>query len=196
MASMYTYGQARSSHPIQQIATLNALLWSYRSQNTSSLSHPQRRLQKHPLSYRDSPSCWFLMKCIWFPLYQPGDSAYSIGNHDWQLCCTHCWYCHTLPSYQLLANQATSDCIGFAAGLKWLQREGYDIVDTCAKNKLPLNKLKISYDSYNQKLYNLTLQFHVPSELGRKLPGLPVLYDECGMIYVCTPDINKEKFNI
>ncbi|PBK68972.1 hypothetical protein ARMSODRAFT_1038406 [Armillaria solidipes] len=83
------------------------------------------------------------------------------------------------------------DCTGSAAaGLKWLRREGYGIGDTYAKNELPLDKLKISYD---QKLHYSTLQFHVPSGLGRKLPGLPVPYDECGMIYVFIPDINKEK---
>ncbi|KAK0442353.1 hypothetical protein EV421DRAFT_1736217 [Armillaria borealis] len=32
-----------------------------------------------------------------------------------------------------------------------------------------------------------------PPELGRKLPELPVPYDECGMIYIFIPDINKEK---
>ncbi len=57
------------------------------------------------------------------------------------------------------------------------------------KNELPLDKLKISYD---QKLHYSTLQFHVPPELGRKLPGLPAPYDECGMIYVFIPDIKKE----
>ncbi|SJL13850.1 uncharacterized protein ARMOST_17299 [Armillaria ostoyae] len=82
------------------------------------------------------------------------------------------------------------DCTGSAAaGLKWLRREGYGVGDTYAKNELPLDKLKISYD---QKLHYSTLQFHVPPELGRKLPGLPVPYDECGMIYVFIPDINKE----
>ncbi|PBK99981.1 hypothetical protein ARMGADRAFT_1074807 [Armillaria gallica] len=82
------------------------------------------------------------------------------------------------------------DCTGSAAaGLKWLRREGYGVGDTYAKNELPLDELKISYD---QKLHYSTLQFHVPPELGRKLPGLPVPYDECGMIYVFIPDINKE----
>ncbi|KAK0188421.1 hypothetical protein F5146DRAFT_982989 [Armillaria mellea] len=76
-----------------------------------------------------------------------------------------------------------------AAGLKWLRREGYGIGGTYAKNELPLDKLKISYD---QKLHYSTLQFHVPPELGRKLPGLPVPYEECGMIYVFIPDTNKE----
>ncbi|PBK99973.1 hypothetical protein ARMGADRAFT_1074800 [Armillaria gallica] len=83
------------------------------------------------------------------------------------------------------------DCTGSAAtGLRWLRREGYGIGDTYAKNELPLHKLKISYD---QKLHYSTLQFHVPPELGRKLPGLPVPYDECGMIYVFIPDISKER---
>ncbi|PBK60674.1 hypothetical protein ARMSODRAFT_897726 [Armillaria solidipes] len=82
------------------------------------------------------------------------------------------------------------DCTGSpAAGLKWLRREGYGIGDTYAKNELSLDKLKISYD---QKLHYSTLQFHVPPELGRKLPGLPVPYDECGMIYIFIPDPNKE----
>ncbi|KAK0215858.1 hypothetical protein EDD85DRAFT_996317 [Armillaria nabsnona] len=61
------------------------------------------------------------------------------------------------------------DCTGSAAAsLKWLRREGYG------------------------KLHYSTLQFYVPPELGRRLPGLPVPYDECGMIYVFIPDINKE----
>ncbi|KAK0466728.1 uncharacterized protein EV420DRAFT_644207 [Desarmillaria tabescens] len=57
------------------------------------------------------------------------------------------------------------------------------------KNQLPLDKLKISYE---QKLHYSTLQLRAPPELGRKLPGLPVPYDECGMIYVFIPDPNKE----
>ncbi|KAK0215034.1 hypothetical protein IW262DRAFT_1404470 [Armillaria fumosa] len=82
------------------------------------------------------------------------------------------------------------DCTGSAAaGLKWLRREGYGVGDTYAKNELPLDKLKISYD---QKIHYSTLQFHVPPKLGRKLPGLTVPYDECGMIYVFIPDSNKE----
>ncbi|KAK0501783.1 hypothetical protein EDD18DRAFT_1317898 [Armillaria luteobubalina] len=82
------------------------------------------------------------------------------------------------------------DCTGpAAAGFKWLRREGYGVGDTYANNELPLDKLKISYD---QKLHYSTLQFHVPTELGRRLPGLPVPYDECGMIYVFIPDTNKE----
>ncbi|KAK0489401.1 hypothetical protein IW261DRAFT_1390954 [Armillaria novae-zelandiae] len=82
------------------------------------------------------------------------------------------------------------DCTGSAAaGLKWLRREGYGVNNTYARNELPLDKLKISYD---QKLHYSSLQFHVPPELGRKLPGLPVPYDECGMIYVFIPDTDKE----
>ncbi|KAK0501773.1 hypothetical protein EDD18DRAFT_1347844 [Armillaria luteobubalina] len=82
------------------------------------------------------------------------------------------------------------DCTGSAsAGLKWLRREGYGVGDTYAKNELPLDKLKISYD---QKVHYSTLQFHVPPELGRKLPGLPIPYDECGLIYVFVPDSNKD----
>ncbi|KAK0188411.1 hypothetical protein F5146DRAFT_1055132 [Armillaria mellea] len=76
---------------------------------------------------------------------------------------------------------ACTHCTGpAAAGIKRLRRKGYGIGDTYAKNELPLDKLKISYD---QKLYCSTLQFP---------PGLPVPYDECGMIYILIPDTNKE----
>ncbi|KAK0501771.1 hypothetical protein EDD18DRAFT_1431988 [Armillaria luteobubalina] len=82
------------------------------------------------------------------------------------------------------------DCTGpVAAGLKWLRREGYGVGNTYAKNELPLDRLKISYD---QKLHYSTLLLHIPPELGRKLPGFPGPYDECGMIYAFIPDTNEE----
>lgn len=82
------------------------------------------------------------------------------------------------------------DCTGSTtAGLKWLQREGYGFADTYSKIQRPLDGLKIAYD---QKLRYSTLQFCVPPELGRKLPGLPVPYDECGVIYCLIADPEKE----
>ncbi|KAK0486200.1 hypothetical protein IW261DRAFT_1549089 [Armillaria novae-zelandiae] len=82
------------------------------------------------------------------------------------------------------------DCTGpAAAGIKWLGREGYGFADKYTKNQLPLDKLKISYD---QKLHYSTLQFCVPPELGRRLPGLPVPYDECGVIYCLFTDSAKD----
>ncbi|KAK0226312.1 hypothetical protein IW262DRAFT_757969 [Armillaria fumosa] len=82
------------------------------------------------------------------------------------------------------------DCTGpAAASIKWLGREGYGFADKYNKNELPLDKLKISYD---QKLHYSTLQFSVPPELGRRLPGLPVPYDECGVIYCLFTDSTKD----
>ncbi|KAK0188408.1 hypothetical protein F5146DRAFT_1055127 [Armillaria mellea] len=82
------------------------------------------------------------------------------------------------------------DCTGSTtAGLKWLQREGYGFSDTYSKIQRPLDGLKIAYD---QKLRYSTLQFCVPPELGRRLPGLPVPYDECGVIYCLIADPEKE----
>ncbi|KAK0215855.1 hypothetical protein EDD85DRAFT_443784 [Armillaria nabsnona] len=82
------------------------------------------------------------------------------------------------------------DCTGSTtAGLKWLQREGYGFADTYSKIQRPLGGLKIAYD---QKLRYSTLQFSVPPELGRRLPGLPVPYDECGVIYCLIADPEKE----
>ncbi|SJK97911.1 uncharacterized protein ARMOST_01167 [Armillaria ostoyae] len=82
------------------------------------------------------------------------------------------------------------DCTGpAAAGIKWLGREGYGFVDKYTKNQLSLDKLKITYD---QKLHYSTLQFRVPPELGRRLLGLPVLYDECGVIYCLFTDSAKD----
>ncbi len=79
----------------------------------------------------------------------------------------------------------SSDCTGpAAAGLKWLRREGYGFADRYTSNQLPLDELRIAYD---QKLHYSTLQFHVPPELGRKLPGLPYPYDDCGPIYCNSP---------
>lgn len=86
------------------------------------------------------------------------------------------------------------DCTGpAAAGLKWLQREGYGFADTYKKNQLPLDQLRIAYD---QKLQYSTLQFHVPPELGRKIPGLPLPYEECGAIYCLTTDPDKDHRNV
>ncbi|KAK0212464.1 hypothetical protein DFS33DRAFT_1269259 [Desarmillaria ectypa] len=70
-----------------------------------------------------------------------------------------------------------------------LGREGYGFADRYTKNQLPLDKLKITYD---QKLHCSTLQFRVPPELRRRLPGLPVPYDECGMIYCLFTDSAKD----
>ncbi|KAK0197957.1 hypothetical protein F5146DRAFT_1017606 [Armillaria mellea] len=82
------------------------------------------------------------------------------------------------------------DCTGpAAAGMKWLRREGYGFADRYGPNQLPLDELKIAYD---QKLHYSTLQFRVPPELGRKLPGLPYSFDECGVIYCNSPDPKKE----
>ncbi|PBK82809.1 hypothetical protein ARMGADRAFT_686101 [Armillaria gallica] len=82
------------------------------------------------------------------------------------------------------------DCTGpTAAGIKWLGREGYGFADKYTKSQLPLDKLKITYD---QKLHYSTLQFRVPPELGRRLPGLPVSYDECGVIYCLFTDSTKD----
>ncbi|KAK0489409.1 hypothetical protein IW261DRAFT_1641693 [Armillaria novae-zelandiae] len=82
------------------------------------------------------------------------------------------------------------DCTGSTtAGLKWLQREGYGFADTYSKIQRPLDGLKIAYD---QKLRYSTLQFCVPPELGRRLPGLPVPYDECGVIYCLIADPEKD----
>ncbi len=89
-----------------------------------------------------------------------------------------------------LLNGATLDCTGSTtAGLKWLQREGYGFADTYSKIQRPLDGLKVAYD---QKLRYSTLQFSVPPELGRNLPGLPVPYDECGVIYCLIADPEKE----
>ncbi|PBK69033.1 hypothetical protein ARMSODRAFT_172347 [Armillaria solidipes] len=86
------------------------------------------------------------------------------------------------------------DCTGpAAAGLKWLRREGYGFADTYTKNQLHLDQLRIAYD---QKLQYSTLQFHVPPELGRKIPGLPLPYDECGYIYCLSTDPDKDHRNV
>ncbi|KAK0466769.1 uncharacterized protein EV420DRAFT_1474205 [Desarmillaria tabescens] len=86
------------------------------------------------------------------------------------------------------------DCTGpAAAGLKWLRREGYGFVDTYTKNQLPLDQLRIAYD---QKLQYSTLKFHVPPELGRKIPGLSLPYDECGYIYCLSTDPDKDHRNV
>ncbi|KAK0195803.1 hypothetical protein F5146DRAFT_997316 [Armillaria mellea] len=42
------------------------------------------------------------------------------------------------------------------------------------------------------RLHYSTLQFCVPPELGRRLPGLPVPYDECGVIYCLFTDSAKD----
>ncbi|KAG7444005.1 uncharacterized protein BT62DRAFT_952936 [Guyanagaster necrorhizus] len=86
------------------------------------------------------------------------------------------------------------DCTGPAAsGLKWLRREGYGFADEYARNQLSLDQLKVTYD---QKLHYSTLQFRVPPELGRKLPGLPVSWDECGWIYCLSTDPDQDSRNI
>ncbi|KAK0215876.1 hypothetical protein EDD85DRAFT_444658 [Armillaria nabsnona] len=82
------------------------------------------------------------------------------------------------------------DCTGAAAaGMKWLRREGYGFADRYGRNQLPLDELKIAYD---QKLHYTTLQFRITPELGRKLPGLPVPYDECWGIYNNLADSRTE----
>ncbi|KAK0474602.1 hypothetical protein IW261DRAFT_1341501, partial [Armillaria novae-zelandiae] len=82
------------------------------------------------------------------------------------------------------------DCTGAAAaGMKWLRHEGYGFADGYGRNQLPLDELKIAYD---QKLHYATLQFRITPELGRKLPGLPVPYDECWGIYNNSMDSSKE----
>ncbi|KAK0489389.1 hypothetical protein IW261DRAFT_1444751 [Armillaria novae-zelandiae] len=82
------------------------------------------------------------------------------------------------------------DCTGAAAaGMKWLRHEGYGFADGYGRNQLPLDELKIAYD---QKLHYTTLQFRITPELGRKLPGLPVPYDECWGIYNNSTDSSKE----
>ncbi|KAK0501788.1 hypothetical protein EDD18DRAFT_1347857 [Armillaria luteobubalina] len=82
------------------------------------------------------------------------------------------------------------DCTGSTtAGLKWLQREGCGYAHTYSKIQRPLDGLKIAYD---QKLRYSTLQFSVPPELGRRLAGLPVPYDECGVIYCLIADPERE----
>ncbi|KAK0501762.1 hypothetical protein EDD18DRAFT_1347834 [Armillaria luteobubalina] len=82
------------------------------------------------------------------------------------------------------------DCTGAAAaGMKWLRREGYGFADSYGRNQLPLDELKIAYD---QKLHYTTLQFRITPELGRKLPGLPVPYEESWGIYNNSTDSTKE----
>ncbi|KAK0442335.1 hypothetical protein EV421DRAFT_1736204 [Armillaria borealis] len=76
-----------------------------------------------------------------------------------------------------------------AAGRKWLRREGYGFADRYGRNQLPLDQLKIAYD---QKLHCTILQFRITPELGRKLPGLPVPYDECRGIYNNSTDSKNE----
>ncbi|KAG7444024.1 uncharacterized protein BT62DRAFT_952962 [Guyanagaster necrorhizus] len=86
------------------------------------------------------------------------------------------------------------DCTGVAAaGMKWLRREGYGFADRYSPNQLPLDQLKIAYD---QKLHYTTLQFHVTPELGRELPGLPVPYDECWVIYHNSMDPKKDNRSV
>ncbi|KAG7444010.1 uncharacterized protein BT62DRAFT_1008697 [Guyanagaster necrorhizus] len=82
------------------------------------------------------------------------------------------------------------DCTGPAsAGLKWLRREGYGFKDSYNRNQLALDELKIAYD---QKLHYTTLQFRIPPEMSRRLPGLPVPFAECGIIYCLATDPTKE----
>ncbi|KAK0239353.1 hypothetical protein EDD85DRAFT_936439 [Armillaria nabsnona] len=86
---------------------------------------------------------------------------------------------------QNIAASLVVDCTGpAAAGLKWLRREGYGFADRYTSNQLPLDELRIAYD---QRLHYSTFQFHVPPELGRRLPGLPYPYDDCGPIYCNSP---------
>ncbi|KAK0202365.1 hypothetical protein DFS33DRAFT_1434784 [Desarmillaria ectypa] len=68
-----------------------------------------------------------------------------------------------------------------AGGLKWL------------RNQLPLDQLKITYD---QKLHYSTLQFRVTPELGRRLPGLPTSWDECGGIFCLSTDPEQDFRNV
>ncbi|KAK0489400.1 hypothetical protein IW261DRAFT_412742 [Armillaria novae-zelandiae] len=78
------------------------------------------------------------------------------------------------------------DCTGPAsAGLKWLQREGYGRSDTYPRGKLPLEQVKVAY---NQMVTYSTSTFHVPPELGNRLPGLPASYQRCSLIYTCVTD--------
>ncbi|KAK0466737.1 uncharacterized protein EV420DRAFT_1505043 [Desarmillaria tabescens] len=78
------------------------------------------------------------------------------------------------------------DCTGPAsAGLKWLKRQGYGQSGTYPCGKLPLEKLRITY---NQKITYSTFEFYVPPELGNRLPGLPAPYEKCGLIYLCITD--------
>ncbi len=87
-------------------------------------------------------------------------------------------------------DSSLSDCTGAAAaGMKWLGREGYGFADRYGRKQLPLDELKIAYD---QKLHYTTLQFRITPELGRKLPGLPVPYDECWGIYNNLADSRTE----
>ncbi|KAK0501744.1 hypothetical protein EDD18DRAFT_1317883 [Armillaria luteobubalina] len=96
----------------------------------------------------------------------------------------------TPEGVQNIAASLVVDCTGpAAAGLKWLRREGYGFADRYASNQLPLDELRIAYD---QKLHYSTLQFHVPPELGRRIPGLPYPYDDCGSIYCNSPDPTKD----
>ncbi|KAK0489354.1 hypothetical protein IW261DRAFT_1327060, partial [Armillaria novae-zelandiae] len=69
----------------------------------------------------------------------------------------------------------------------------YGFADTYKKNQLPLDQLRIAYD---QKLQYSTLQFHVPPELGRNIPGLSLPYEECGTIYCLTTDPDKDHRNV
>ncbi|PBL00011.1 hypothetical protein ARMGADRAFT_959754 [Armillaria gallica] len=79
-----------------------------------------------------------------------------------------------------------ADCTGPAcAGIKWLKQEGFGTAADYPRGKLPLYELEIAYD---QKIHYSTLHFHVPKEVGNRLPGLLTDYDDCGPIYNCTTD--------
>ncbi|KAK0489411.1 hypothetical protein IW261DRAFT_413502 [Armillaria novae-zelandiae] len=87
-----------------------------------------------------------------------------------------------------------ADCTGPAcAGIKWLKREGFGIAAEYPRGRLPLDELKIAYD---QKIRYSTLHFHVPKEVGNRLPGLLTDYDDCGPIYNCTTDYNVDHRSI
>ncbi|KAK0466719.1 uncharacterized protein EV420DRAFT_1260875 [Desarmillaria tabescens] len=92
----------------------------------------------------------------------------------------------TVGGTQEIKASMVVDCTGPAsAGLKWLKREGYGRSDMYPRGKVPLEKIKVAYD---QKITYSTSSFHVPLELGNRLPGLPASYEKCGVIYICVTD--------
>ncbi|KAJ7176567.1 hypothetical protein C8R46DRAFT_1213157 [Mycena filopes] len=85
-----------------------------------------------------------------------------------------------------------ADCTGpTRAGMKWLERNGYGYSTTYPRGKLPLDKLKISFD---QKLRYSSMTFRYTPEFHDRLP-LPAELRDTKPIYSFLEDVTKESLS-
>ncbi|KAF8236757.1 hypothetical protein L208DRAFT_1390284 [Tricholoma matsutake] len=94
---------------------------------------------------------------------------------------------HTKKGDMTLPATLVVDCTGTSrAGLKWLQRAGFDLNDSnSASGNQGLDQLKLVYD---QKVHYTTLEFYMTPDIVERLPAA-CRWDEVGLIYGCATDV-------